>query len=305
MRSPLLSTLPLALLVACGDDDAPVDAGRGDAEVSDLATSEDTGDAGDTSGPDAASIDAGPRDANTGPVIAVHVRTLGAVYNHDDGFSGQTSRQAYQGIRRAELLRQEGDPNPLVLFDYGDGFVEAGYNAGDDTVVGAARIADLVDGRFTVGRTVVTHSRYEVDAVMHTNGLSIPGEFDNVQVLSDRTEVGGQARSQGWFRYVFRAGGMEFPLEGNDAPLPSAPTTGGFRLDLDDGEATYTFPIDITIDTGSLVDAAIVMEVNMYESFRWEDQAQPGYASGIFDTSPTASEPVRRFGANTFTVYAE
>jgi hypothetical protein len=302
MRLSLISTLPLILFVACGDDAGPADAGTDDAGASDSSVTADAGDAGAS---DASLGDTGLSDAATGPVIEVHVRTNSDVYNHTDGYSGQTSREAYQGIRRVELLRQEGDPSPLVLFDYGDGFVEAGYNAGDDTVVGAARIADLVDGHFTVGRSVVTHSRYKVNAVMHANALSIPGEFDNVQVLSDRTEVNGQARSQGWFRYVFKAAGMEFPLEGDNAPLPSTPTTGGFRLDLNNGEATYTFPVDITVDTSSLVSASIVMEVNMYESFRWEDQTQTDYAPDVFDATPTGSEPVRRFGANTFNVYVE
>lgn len=305
MRPAIFSMVPLLLLFACGDDTLPTgDDGQGDVGTTDLGT---VGDAGAIDGAllDASTTDSGALDAATGSVIAIHVRTNGEIYNHSDGFSGQTSREAYQGVRRVELLRQAGDPHPLVLFDYGDGFVEAGYNAGEDTVVGSARIADLVDGHFTVGRSVVTHSRYEVDAVMHVNGLSIPGTFNNVQVLSDQTEIEGQTRAQGWFRYVFKTGSTEFPLEGDNAPLPSVPTTGGFTLNLDNGGATYTFPIDITIDTNSLVDLAIIMEVNMHQSFRWEDQAQPDYAPDVFDTTPIASEPVRRFGANTFKVYVE
>lgn len=298
MRWHPWTTLTLAFVLACGDDTGPADVGSNDAKAADSSVARDAGDAGASDGANAS-------DAATGPVIEVHVRTNDAIYSHADGWSGQTSRDAYQGIRRVELLRQGSDPNPLVLFDYGDGFVEAGYNAGDDTLVGAARITDLVDGQFTVGRSVITHSRYKVDAIMHTNGLSIPGEFDNIQVLSDRTEINGQARSQGWFRYVFRAAGMEFPLEGNNAPLPSVPTTGGFRLDLNEGEATYTFPVDITIDTSAIVSSAIVIEVNMNESFRWEDQSLPSYAPDVFDATPTSSEPVRRFGANSFSVYVE
>lgn len=252
--------------------------------------------------PDAAAFD----DGATGPVAQVVVRTNTDPFPHADGYAGQTSRDAYQGIRSFELLRGIDDPDPLVLFDHGDDPVEAGYNDGDDTLVGMVRLHGLRAGHYTMARSVVTHSRYRVDAVMHAGGYVLPGEFDNVQVLSDGTRIDGVIRPESWFRYVFRTGGMDFPLEGLGAPLPTEPTTtGGFSLSIEDGVAAYYYPVDITLVATATEDLVIVLEVNMFEAFRWEDQDLPGYTAGVFDSSPTASEPVRRFGANSLRVHVE
>ena len=43
----------------------------------------------------------------------------------------------------------------------------------------------------------------------------------------------------------------------------------------------------------------------MHESFRWQDQDLPEYQPGVLDTTPVASEPVLRFGANSQAVYTE
>src|SRR5581483_4675931 len=76
--------------------------------------------------------DADPQAAN-GPTLTVHVRTTTASFAHVDGFSGQTSRLTKQGIRSFRLLRSADDPSPVVVFDRGSGYVEAGYDGGDDT----------------------------------------------------------------------------------------------------------------------------------------------------------------------------
>jgi hypothetical protein len=282
----------LALLAACNSSHSgpTIDAG---APAPDGAVTGDGGPVGDDATEPA------------GAVADVWVRTDTAPFPHADGLSGQTARDAYQGIRRIELLRSADDPDPLVLIDHGDSYVEAGYNDGDETLVGTVPLSRLRSGRYTVGRNVVTHSRYRVDAIMHVGGLVMPGEFDNVQVLSDGTLIDGTVRPQSWFRYVFRSGGMDYPLEGLGAPLPTDPTTGGFRLVLEGGEAAYYYPIDITIDGGIDRDIDVVLQVNMHDAFRWEDQALPGYAGGVFDTTPAASEPVRRFGANRLLVSVE
>ena len=59
----------------------------------------------------------------------------------------------------------------------------------------------------------------------------------------------------------------------------------------------------VTPDVASDID--IVLEVNMHESFRWQDQEELGFAAGVFDTVPTAFEPVMRFGANEFALSLE
>lgn len=263
------------------------------------------GDAGAEPGGDAAAGRADAGEAPAGPRVYFYVRTNTDAFPHADGLSGQTARDAYQGIRSFTLMRGAEDPEPMVVLDLGDAIVEAGYNDGDETLVGSAPLSSVRPGHYTVGRNVVTHSRYTVDATMHVGGLVVPGELDNVQVLTAGTPIDGVVRPQSWFRYVFRAAGREYPLEGIGAPLPTEPTTGGFRLVLEGGEAVYYYPIDVTIDDGADADVRVVLEVNMDHSFRWEDQDLPGYVPGVFDSTPSGSEPVRRFGANSLEVRVE
>ncbi len=274
----------------------PADPG-GDAAV---APGADSG-AGPTRDGGAGGADA----AADGPRIYFYVRTSTAPFPHADGLSGQTARHAYQGIRSFTLMRDADDREPVTVLDLGDSNVEAGYNDGDETLVGSAPLASVRPGRYTVGKNVVTHSRYEVDATMHVGGLVVPGVLDNVQVLTDGTPIDGVPRPSSWFRYVFRAAGMAYPIEGLGAPLPTEPTTGGFRLVIEGGEAVYYYPIDVTIDEAGDADVRVVLDVNMDHSFRWEDQALPGYAPGVFDSTSVVSEPVRRFGANSLAVTVE
>ena len=253
-------------------------------------------------------VDAAPMpDATQGPNIVFYVSTRTSPFPHTDGLAGQTARLAFQGIRSFSLLRDAEDAHPVVVLDLGNNPVEAGYNDGNTTLIGAAPLAGLPPGHYTIGRSKVTHSRYRIDATIHVGGLVVPGEFENVQVLTDDTRVDGVSRPQGWFRYIFRAAGREFPLEGLNAPLPTSPDTGGFRLVVQGGEAYYDYPIDVTIHEippGS-ADLRLVLEVNMDHSFRWEDLALPGYTAGTFDSTPAGSEPVRRFGANHMSIGRE
>ena len=53
------------------------------------------------------------------------------------------------------------------------------------------------------------------------------------------------------------------------------------------------------------VDTSIVFEVNMHESFRWVELSEPDYSDGVFDSTPSSFEPVKRFGANSFSVGME
>ena len=237
-------------------------------------------------------------DAATPPQVTFYVQTTTAEFPHADGLAGQTAAAAFQGIRSFTLLRGADDPEPLVVLDLGETNVEAGYNDGNATLIGTAPLAAVRPGHYTLGRNVVTHSRYRVDATMHVGALALPGQFDNIQVLTNGTIIDGAARPQGWFRYVFRAGGMEYPLEGMGAPLPTDPTAAGFALVSEGGVAHYDYPLDLTIGDLGDSDLQIVLEVNMDHAFRWSDQDQPGYAPRVFDATPQGSEPVRRFGAN-------
>lgn len=253
-------------------------------------------------GEDGGAVRPAPDDGS--PRVFIHLRATTTPVPHDDGLAGQTPLEHRGGIRRFEMLTAAGDPAPVTVIDYGDGYVDCGLDGGDDTLVGSIRTADVPPGHYTVGRTVWTHVRYRVVATMHYMGLAVPGELDNLVAMSDRVELEGTPRAHGWYRYVFRTAGMDYPLEGSGLEFLPAVSSGGFTVRLEAGEAVYDYPIDLEVaDPGASV--RMVMEVDMHESFRWQDQSLPGYATGVLDVTPTSYEPVLRFGANAYRVYRE
>jgi hypothetical protein len=254
--------------------------------------------------------DATPETAPAGDAVVsaatlfFHVRASTAPFAHSDGFAGQTSKATKQGIRSLRLFKSAGDA-PVVVFDHGKGFVEAGYDDGNDTIVGQAPVAKVPAGRYTLAQIPVTHSAFRVSSTMHASGLAVPGEFDCLETLSDDVTLEGTLRTKGWYRYVFETASAKYPQEGSGALLPSSPTTGGFTMKTVGGETYYEVPIDLVMDPTVTTDVHVVMEVNMDHAFRWEDQALPGYTPNVYDTTPTAYEAIRRFGANSFVVRFE
>ena len=178
---------------------------------------------------------------------------------------------------------------------------EVDYADGADTIAFTAKTADLADGVFTLARVVHSWVRYRVAATMH-NGVVVPGQFDNFQVLSDGTLYEGELYDAGAYTYVFGALGMEFPQSGADAPVPEWEAAGGFSVRFEDGEWAYYFPVNLAIDTDWGADTDVYLDVNMHDSFRWQDQPTAGFTGGVFDVTPTTFEPVLRFGANSFSV---
>jgi hypothetical protein len=249
---------------------------------------------------DTASPDVGVSDAT----LFFHVRATTAPFAHADGFAGQTSKATKQGIRALRLFKTAGDA-PVIVFDHGKGFVEAGYDDGNDTIVGQAPVSKVPAGRYTLAQIPVTHSAFRVTSTMHASGAAIPGEFDCIETLSDDVTLEGTLHAKGWYRYVFETGGGKYPQEGTGALLPSSPTTGGFTMKTVGSETYYEVPIDLVMDPTVTKNVHVVMEVNMDHSFRWEDQPLPGYTKDVYDTTPTGYEPIRRFGANSFVVRLE
>ncbi|MCC6999955.1 MAG: hypothetical protein IT370_35480 [Deltaproteobacteria bacterium] len=301
LRSGLVGAVVAGLwLCGCGGDGggSAGDGGRagdGGGGPSDASTLADAGPVGDA---------ALAEDAALGPRIFIHVAATAATFPHSDGLSGQTPRLHRNGIRSFQLLRNMGDPQPLHVFDHGDGFVEASYDDGADTVVGSARAASLTAGTYTVGRVVLSHVRYQVDSTLHAGGFDIPGRYDNVQVLSERTTLDGTARARGWFRYVFTGGASSYPLEGvGGAPVPTGPTGSSLVTALEGGELALYFPVQLVVNPAVTSDVHEVIEFNVDQCFRWQDQTQAGYQPAVFDSTPSGYEPVLRFGANSFRVF--
>jgi hypothetical protein len=293
----------LDLLAACSAEHSPIvtDGGfdRSDAAVDSGVVPPDAS-GPDSSTPDAAAPDAAP----PGAVVRVHLRANADPVPHDPSTSGQTPRDWVSGVRSLHLLRSMDDVEPFLVFSHGDGFVEASYDDGADTVVGSIARRDLPRETFRVARVVHTHTQFTVDARLHAPGATLPGTFDNLVVLSDRTTLDGTAQSRGHYRYVFRAGGVSFPLEGEGLDLPDV-SSGGFVVREEAGEAAYYFPASLSVDPDGVEDVDFVFEVFVHEGFRWIDEDEPGYLAGAFDVTPSSYEPIVQMGASSFRFFIE
>lgn len=269
---------------------------------------------GDAAGPEAGPLPVEP-DASpslpgaeagvSGGDYLVHLRVSQDSFAHSDGNAGQTTSQTAQGVRTFFLLRTIDDPSPVKVLDLGSGFVEAKEDPGDDTRIGAVPSATIPAGRYVLARIGVSHSRFRVESRMHYGTGSADGIFDCVQALSDNTEIGGEVRKAGYYRYTFELAGKSYPQTGTNAPLPAQPTAGGFTLKTSGGQAYYELPIDLTIPEKISGDTKVVLEINMFDAFRWSDQAVPGFSAGVYDTTPISFEPVMRYGANSAKLYLE
>ena len=242
--------------------------------------------------------------------VSVKVRANTDLFQHIDGISGQTPLFSYAGVRSLRFLRDPDDQAPLTLFDHNlnsevSDFIEAGYNDGDETVVATFPAGDLIAGRYTMARMVQTYSRYQVAVINHVWAEVIPGILTNLQVMSDNTLIDGELRNAGYYESVFEdTDGNESFYSGDDWEVPLFSFTSGSYAVIENGEWAFYFPIDVEFSE-ELEIAAIIINVNMFESFRWRDQLIPGYEDGAFDITPISYEPVERFGGNLFEVSVE
>lgn len=237
----------------------------------------------------------------SGAKVAIHVLAIADAAAPLDGAAAQTPSAQSMGIRKLVLLRSASDGAPLVAFDHGASAIEAGLDAGDDTLVADVPLSTLSAGRFTIARVVVSHVRYRVAATMHAQGQAVPGVFDNLQVLSDGSLVDGQSWNRGHYRFTFEAGGAPLATQtGENGPLPIARSGGGLEMQTSGSETAYVFPVDLVVDPTNVDDVKLTFEIDTKDDFRWQDQAAAGYAPGVFDTTPASFEPVTSFGANAF-----
>ena len=190
-----------------------------------------------------------PPNPGGGGNVVIHIHANTKPFAHADSYAGQTPRDEYLGIRALVLGTSKDDPNPLVVFDHaatplqgGATFVEARLNDGDDTVVATVPASKLRAGAYTWARTYVTHARYKVDATVHASGFATPGEYEDLVVLTDGTEVQGKKRQSGDLEATFRGGGQTYgpteatmPIAGWAAGPFSFELAGGTRARQEDG----------------------------------------------------------------------
>ena len=152
----------------------------------------------------------------------------------------------------------------------------------------------------------MAYVRYRIAARLH-DGIATDGRYDNVEALSDGVLIDGKthARRAGSAPSSASATPRTPATSRTNAPLPQLPSSGGMTLETSGANSFYVFPMNVTIDPNEPKDQRVVCEVNVHESFRWQDQAQADYAAKVFDTTPTTYEPVMSFGASAFSLTLE
>ena len=282
------------LVASCGGTsasiaDAPQDASdafAGDAKAADSGSS-----LGDASA-----------DQRAHGSVTIRLAATTASFAHSDGLSGQTPSDQRLAIRSLSLGASAVDASPWIVFDLDASAVLAGVNDGDDTVIATVPGSAIRSGSYAYAKVGVAYVRYVVAATVHDDGLGIPGTFHNLEVLSKGTVIGGTTYASGYSTFTFVAGGETYgPVVETSAPVPEYAGIG-ITLSIANGEATYGFPVALTVSPVSSA-MTLTMLANTNEDFRWKDEDEPGYAPGVFDVTPPSSyEPVEQFGANSLTL---
>jgi hypothetical protein len=241
----------------------------------------------------------------TGAQVTLALRGSTTPVPHADAFSSQTPIRQGVAVSSLWLLKSADDPNPLKVADLGAVSVETDLVSGKTNDIATVALKSLPAGTYTIAKVGVAYVRYRIVARLH-DGVATDGRYDNVEALSDGVLVDGKTHAKGWFRSEFGIGDTTYAsTESNDAPLPLLASSGGMTLETSGANSFYVFPMNVTIDPNEPKDQRVVCEVNVHESFRWQDQAQPDYAAKVFDTTPTTYEPVMSFGASAFSLSLE
>jgi len=298
------------LAVACGGStgaavDDPNAPAPGASSGGSGSGSADPGATGTPSMPGTKGTIGGTGVPGTGPQVTLALRGSTTPVPHADGFSSQTPIRQGVAVNSLWLLKTADDPNPLKVADLGAVSVETDLVSGKTNDIATVALKSLPAGTYTIAKVGVAYVRYRIAARLH-DGIATDGRYDNVEALSDGVLIDGKTHAKGWFRSEFGIGDTTYAsYESNDAPLPQLPSSGGMTLETSGANSFYVFPMNVTIDPNEPKDQRVVCEVNVHESFRWQDQTQPDYAAKVFDTTPTTYEPVMSFGASAFSLSLE
>ncbi|HEY3355952.1 MAG TPA: hypothetical protein VGQ83_22055 [Polyangia bacterium] len=251
---------------------------------------------------DAGADDAPPAgDAAGRAVIEIYVAGDLTPKTFTDGASGETPLSYTMGLSRFDLLRSAADPAPVTVFDHGPDWVE--LNLLDTSLAGSVATASLPAGTYTHARVLLSMARCAVAATAHLGTASIPGTFTITGAFRDTT-IDGTPLTHGQARYAFEALGQTQSSGGALPPLPSTPG-GTVVTDASGTWLVFQLPQPLPIDPTSPATHRATITYEVYESFRWQDQATAGFADGVFDLTATAAEPVVSFGATGYRIEAE
>jgi hypothetical protein len=213
---------------------------------------------------------------------------------HTGQSSGQTPMHASAGLRSLTLISDSGPSWVVVDRAKAPGFVR--YDAGARNLIGVVMADQVVLGHYTRVRLVHDWWRFELAATLHEDGGATPGALAALYVTSDGTSIAGEPQAAGYFLHDFTAGEEHARFTGNDTEVPQPASPEGAELVLEGGEYAAYFPADLQVSG----DGALVIQVNLFEGFRWNDVAGAGHLPGVYDVEPAGHEPLVQLGANRF-----
>jgi len=300
MRRAALASAMLGILSACALDPETVGAVSGTGTSGTGEPSSDgastLGGLDTTSGASSEGADDDSAGTATATVVNVHLTATAEPWKHNDGLAGQTPHGAVTGIRSLTLLDTGGRLDPLVVFDLGTEHVAAPQDPGSDTVVATVPVSGLVLGAYDRARVGVSFIQFSVMATAHLDPLQQMGPLEAVYVLADDTMFDGAVRQLGWSRFTFGSVAINNPVE-----IPAPPRGSPFDLIEVDGASFLEFDVSLLVDPSIDNDVNVTLQLNVHESFRWQDIERMG-DEDAFDITPTTFEPVLRVGANDYSL---
>ncbi len=281
------------LSVARGDDAASLLDATDDVSDSSGELSEDaSGDADDAETGDADASGDTADTADTADVGRIEIYLAGdhAVRDYNDGLSGQTPT-AYQIGISGYQLRTGPTATPVPCFDLDEPVVA---DMDGDTLVGHCRTDEVPTALYTHGRVRVEYLTYTVGGRLHYAGQVYAGDFVIFRAYSDTVYEGVDYNAgSGWVRYE---GPTTVTLPVEYAPLDVVGLSG----ELVGGEYWLTFPYlrVLPVETSNTDTHWARFHWEVYEAFRWVDDAGPDNRDGEWDVGTTlaASEEVRMTG---------
>lgn len=246
------------------------------------------GSSGESSGPGGTATD-----------LSIVLGASTAAYPHQDAFASQTAKAVSAGIRKLELLDDQG--GSWVVFDAGSSAadVTVQWNHGARTTIATVDPSAVRAGHYVSARLTQDWSRFEIDATLHEGGTATAGKLSVFQVTSDGTTVDGKSYDSGDYEHTFSSAQGSKAFDGF-AIIPSQSATAEAQAVLENGDWVVTFACDVTVPAAAKGTLSVI--ANMDRAFRWSETPGSGYTDGVYDIAPPLYEVVEQFGANRFDV---